>query len=51
MVDLASNAIALTYQTGVYKKAVAYPTPFDEDLTLEEQYELVNPTIELMDKV
>ena len=49
--DLASKAIALTHHIGVHKKAVAYPTPYNEDLTFEEQYVFVDPIIELMNKV
>ena len=36
---------------GVHGKAVGYPTPYDNDLTLKEKLTHVNPTIELMGKV
>ena len=52
MVDLlASKAILLTHQIGVQKKVVAYSTLYNEVMTLEEQYQFVDPTIELRDKV
>ena len=48
VVDLASKAISLTHQTGVHKKAIAYATPYVDELTLEES---VDPTTELISKV
>lgn len=48
---LASKAILLTHQIGVQKKVVAYSTSYNEVMTLEEQYQFVDPTIELRDKV
>ncbi len=37
--------------TGVHGGAIAHPTPFDSDLTPEEELTVVNPTIELLGKV
>lgn len=51
VMDVASKAISLTPHTGVNKKAIAYPTPYNQDLTPEEQFTYVNPTVKLMGKV
>ena len=40
--------MTLIQRTGVHDKAIAYPTPYLGDLSLEEELTYVNPTIKLM---
>ena len=42
------NAMTLIQRTVVHDKAIAYPTPYLGDLSLEEELTYVNPTIKLM---
>lgn len=41
----------LAHRTGVHRKAIAYPTPSNEDLTLEEQFTYDNPTFKIAEMV
>ena len=42
------RASKLTYGIGIAGKAIAYPTPYEGDLTREQRLTSINPTIRLM---
>lgn len=39
---------SISCETGVHGKAIGYPTPYEPNLTHEEQMNIINPTIRLM---
>ena len=50
--SIVTNTVTfLNGYTGIHGRAIAYPTPYDPDITPEQQLTAVNPIISLMGKV